>query len=1093
MNPSNNATLVAGGSTTLTASATDDVAVASVRLFVDGQEAANFQTAPFETTWYIPDPGSYSIYAVAADFGGNSTQSSTVTVTVIPDPLTTVRGSATRNGAAVAGASVALGVQRTVTDGAGVYQFDGVPTINGDLAVSATVFLGGEALGARATAPPVVGGLTTIDLALVPLPVGIISSTELQQPATGVAVSGPTAVLAMGIAGLQLFDISNPLAPIAVGSLATPGAAQDVKVANGMAFVAADSAGLLVVDITHPGAPALVATVAEASGARSVSISGNVLYVAEGSGGLQSYDITSPVAPRLLGSFSSGFDLTHVAALGAAVVVSEVARSTQGEYGGPPNSTVHILDATDPTSLNRLGGSQFTGDVDSLTLGPSKLFVSTNGTIYDYDFVNFSPQSSHSEPYRAFGLAVAGQTLVASGRELFVASPDGDNLAALIDFSSSPSVRVVAPFAASPFYGNAVALSDVYAVVPAKDGAGLGQLVILKYKLGDAATARRPQTTASAAATADTPQTTASAAGAASDAAVERVIDAMSPDERLAQLMFVDFDGTTAGDELRQVVGDWHVGGVAVYSRNIASPTQLRRLIADIRTLGTTHAVPFVAIDQEGGEVARLSEGVPLLPGNMALGATRSPDLASAAGLGVADSLRRLGITMNFAPVLDRSGGTASAIGTRSFGSDPQLVASLGAAYIRGLHDGGVAAVAKHYPGIGRTPIDSHDELPRLQISAEDLRGDLEPFRAGIKAGVDAVMLAHAVVPAIGDDGPVMLSRRAIGMLRRDLAFDGIVITDALEMGAVDRHSGVGRIAVRAITTGADMILVLAHNRDREDVLAALHEAVRSGELTDERLHASLRRIVRLKLRLESPNFKPAPARDVARLIAEGSITLPRNRSGLLPLHEHGRATRLYVGPAGSLERAARAAHVVHPPAYPTKDEVRRWSARVAEAAKRARVIVAVAQNRAQMEIIRAAHKANPHASFVLVSLGSPHLIADLPEAAAYVCAYGYLPPSQTAAARVLSGEGAPAGRLPVDVDGFFHAGEGTVSLPWPPPDTPRTASATPHSAGRPKKSVVSARKVAKPARPATLVGKASTELSPSRNTPTAQLQKDRE
>lgn len=186
----------------------------------------------------------------------------------------------------------------------------------------------------------------------------------------------------------------------------------------------------------------------------------------------------------------------------------------------------------------------------------------------------------------------------------------------------------------------------------------------------------------------------------------------MSLDERLAQLLFVGFTGTEAGDELLRLVGQWHVGGVIIYSSNISSAAQLRALTRSIREVAGHGVPPFIALDQEGGEVTRVIDDVPMLPGNMALGATRSPELARRAGRAVGSDLRRLEITMNFAPVADRSTGADSSIGIRSFGSDPALVGRLAAAFVRGQREAGVVSVAKHFPGIGSSVVDSHDELP---------------------------------------------------------------------------------------------------------------------------------------------------------------------------------------------------------------------------------------------------------------------------------------------------------------------------------------------------------------------------------------------
>lgn len=304
-----------------------------------------------------------------------------------------------------------------------------------------------------------------------------------------------------------------------------------------------------------------------------------------------------------------------------------------------------------------------------------------------------------------------------------------------------------------------------------------------------------------------------------------------------------------------------------------------------------------------------------------------------------------------------------------------------------------------------------------LSGGAEELRCNLQPFRSLIDAGVDTVMLGHALVPRIDGQHPATRSEKTVSLLRRDLGFDGVVITDVLEMGAVDRGRGVSRIALEAINAGADMVMVLWHEHDRDEVLAALKEAYHSGALSEERLRASLRRILRVKARAATRSV-PAPDRSVGEDIAAASATLLRNRGGIIPLRHESSETSLYIGPAGPIAASVRATREVHPPVRFAGVEIENWSAAAAREASAATLIVAAAQNVPQMRIVRAAHEANPRARIVLISLGSPQLIRELPGADAYLCLYGYLPVSQRAAARVLDGAPAP-GRLPVDVPGI--------------------------------------------------------------------------
>lgn len=513
------------------------------------------------------------------------------------------------------------------------------------------------------------------------------------------------------------------------------------------------------------------------------------------------------------------------------------------------------------------------------------------------------------------------------------------------------------------------------------------------------------------------------AAAAAQDRNIEEVIDRMTPRERAAQLVFAGFSGTRMNDEIRELVADRKIGGVAVFARNVNSPAQLRNLTADIRALAPSVA-PLIAVDQEGGVVSRIADGVPMLPGQMALAATRSPELAQQAGRELGAHLRDLGIDLNFAPVLDLA-EPRSPIGIRAFAHDPELTATLGAAFIRGQQESGVASTAKHFPGLGFSATDSHDALPTLDATVEDLRRlHFRPFREAIAANVDAVMVGHVAVPSIDGERPATLSPKIIGILRDELHFDGLVITDALEMRALDRHEGIGALAVRSIAAGADMVMVLWRDKDREQVLDALEASYRSGALPEARVRQSLRRILRLKQR-QTASPSPQSQTDSADRIADASVTLLRDDARLLPLR--GDSVQLYIGPTGPIAAAVRATNVLTLPDTIAADKIAAWTARALQAAQKPSTIVGVARNAAQLEVIRAVRAAHPKARLILISLGSPQLIRELPDADAYLCAYGYLASSQRAVAAVLSGRSAPRGKLPVAVPPYFVAGDGII------------------------------------------------------------------
>jgi beta-N-acetylhexosaminidase len=305
--------------------------------------------------------------------------------------------------------------------------------------------------------------------------------------------------------------------------------------------------------------------------------------------------------------------------------------------------------------------------------------------------------------------------------------------------------------------------------------------------------------------------------------------------ERLAaRCLFPGFAGLEPPDWIRPWL-DAGLGGVVLFARNVRDGEQLARLTS---ALHAERSELLVTIDEEGGDVTRLeADRGSSYPGNRALGVVDDPGLTEQVASALAGDLARVGVDLDLAPVADVAVRPENPIvGVRSFGSDPQLVARHVAAFVRGMQRMGVAACAKHFPGHGDTGGDSHVGLPtvaktRAALDAEDL----VPFRAAIGAGVRSIMTAHLQVPAL-DGAPATLSPAVLdGLLRAELGFDGMVITDALDMGAVSATVGAEEGAVRALAAGADA-LCLGHDLRPEGPRAGIVEAVRQGRLSEERL-----------------------------------------------------------------------------------------------------------------------------------------------------------------------------------------------------------------------------------------------------------------
>ncbi len=528
------------------------------------------------------------------------------------------------------------------------------------------------------------------------------------------------------------------------------------------------------------------------------------------------------------------------------------------------------------------------------------------------------------------------------------------------------------------------------------------------------------------------------------DKRVDELLTNMTVEEKVAQLMFVGFGGRDVepGGAIEQLLTGMPAGGVALFSRNVEGTEQIAAFTRQIADL-YTGIPPFIAVDQEGGNVVRVREPATVLPSNMALGAVADPSLTRRAAATQARDLWLLGFNMNLAPVLDvNSNPVNPVIGIRSFGEDPARVSTHGAAYVEGLQSAGVAAVAKHFPGHGDTQDDSHYALPTLPHGKDRLlQIELAPFKAAIDSGLDAVMTAHIALPEIEGrpDVPATVSREVLtGLLREALEFDGVIITDGLEMQAIADTYGSGAAAVKAFLAGADMMLILWFPEKRQEVYRALLEAARDGTISAARLDQSVRRILSLKVRRGLFDRPPPPlpealatlgdgehGRGIADEIAARALTLIRGAPGLTPI-DTGRYERIVVvssNRAFSAEMSARFpnARMLHTPAVPSAQRRRGDLATAQRLARSADLLVLGVMNRHQVPIVRALGSAD--APRIVVSMGSPYMLGDFPDVEAYLATYSYQAPSGRAAARFLAGDIAAQGRLPVSLPGLYPLG----------------------------------------------------------------------
>lgn len=337
---------------------------------------------------------------------------------------------------------------------------------------------------------------------------------------------------------------------------------------------------------------------------------------------------------------------------------------------------------------------------------------------------------------------------------------------------------------------------------------------------------------------------------------------------RIGQVMMAGFGGGAVPVELRALAREWDLGGAVLFARNVEAPEQVAELAFEIRGLGR-ETPPWVGIDQEGGRVARLRAPFTEWPAMAHLGRHGSDDLARRFGRALATELSAVGVTLDFAPVLDLFSEAADpVIGDRALAADPGTVGRLGCGIVAGLQDGGVAACAKHFPGHGDAGADSHKELPVVEHDPERLRAhEMAPFRAAVAAEVAAVMTAHIVYPALDDAHPATLSRAIVdGILRRECGHRGLVVTDDLDMGAITADRTVERAAVEAISCGCDTVLVCGASAERHaSVLEALVHAVETGELDRRLVEEACARQRRVKARFLAgdPPRRPRSRREI--------------------------------------------------------------------------------------------------------------------------------------------------------------------------------------------------------------------------------------
>lgn len=537
----------------------------------------------------------------------------------------------------------------------------------------------------------------------------------------------------------------------------------------------------------------------------------------------------------------------------------------------------------------------------------------------------------------------------------------------------------------------------------------------------------------------------------------------LSLEEKIGQLFICGFHGLEADEQIKTLTKDCHIGGTVYFRRNVESVRQLAALSASLQALPRNNPeLPlFISIDQEGGMVARLDhEGMSRIPGNMTLGAAGDAGLTEEAAILAAKEMLALGINFNFAPCIDVNNNPSNpVIGVRSFGEDPVKVAEHGNAAIRGYQQTGVIATAKHFPGHGDTAVDSHRGLAVVPHDKERLsRIELLPFREAISAGVDAIMTAHVIFPAFEpEEIPATLSGRVLtDLLRDELGYDGVIVTDCLEMHAISKSCGIPEGAVRAIEAGADIVLVSHTLSDQIAAIEAVREAVLSGRLSEERIDQSVERVLGLKAKRLAgsassyggdPAFVPVPLTPseesgaLLAKIAEGSVTLVKDE-GNLPLNCAEPVLVIWPELRHRTEVDEPAVHqynlanALRPygdgvvlsviGTHPDDEEILAALKRSADY-EQIVVVTYTAEGEipeGQSRLVEALNRAHG-SKVIVVSTRNPYDINAFPDTGTYLCLYENRSFSLDALAKVLTGKLAPTGKLPVGLNDRYPVGYG--------------------------------------------------------------------
>ncbi len=590
---------------------------------------------------------------------------------------------------------------------------------------------------------------------------------------------------------------------------------------------------------------------------------------------------------------------------------------------------------------------------------------------------------------------------------------------------------------------------------------------------------------------------------------VQDTLKRMTLDEKVGQLLLPSIDAVVTStdsdtyEKKLHLVRDLKVGAIHVFGGSEALPAELlnpnygtggsasRRgnplaAATFLNRLQQASAIPLLTTADFEGGAGYILEGATRLPREMAIAATRDPKLAFEAGWVSGVEARAVGVTVDYYPIFDVNNNPRNPIiNIRSFGEDVGLVSEMGVAYMRGIQAGGALATAKHFPGHGDTDVDTHLGLAKIDYPRERLdRVELAPFRAAVDAGIDAVMSAHIILPALDPTPgtPATLSRPILtGLLRGEMKFDGLIFTDSMQMYAITKNFGSEKAAVMAVKAGADLVV---HPPDEDAAFGAIKAAIESGEIPREQIDRSVERILRAKARLGLHQSRLVDVNAVESTlggraheavntkICERALTLIKDERNQVPLPVGKDAGILYLSvldyPSGWREGAPSRTFVpelkkrwpnvtaieISDKTTPSEFDLARALARRSDAVV-ASVFVRIASFSGRMDLSPQAVSllesiaGDRQKPFVTVIFGNPYTAMALPKLPAEILTYEYTDAMEAAAVRAIAGEITIGGKLPISLPGMYQFGHGLtramshpVPVAPPPPFAPGLARA---------------------------------------------------